>query len=135
MDIMLSRTISRIALCLLWLCTLTAVVSCGDDDDDTMLTVTDVRSQSFTDDEHLNYIKAGQMIRIEGSGLSTLLRLYVNGIEMTGLNRNFMTDSEIIMKLPSDLPVGDELEDKTYLNSMRFIGRNNEYTFSIRITK
>jgi len=135
MKIMLANTISRIALCLLLLCPAVLFTACGDDDDDTMLVVTDVRSQSFTDDEHLNYITVGQMIRIQGSGLSTLVRLYVNGVEIKDLNPNFISDTEIIMKLPSDLPVEDELEDKTYLNSMRFIGRNNEFTFSIRIAK
>lgn len=105
------------------------------DDDDPMLIVTDVRSQSFTDDSHLITIKPGEMIRIQGTGLSTLVKLYVNGVEVGNLNRNFMTDTEIIMQLPSDLPVDDELEDKTYNNSMRFIGKRNEFAFSIRITK
>lgn len=105
------------------------------DDDEPMLIVTDVRSHSFTDDSHLNTIKPGEMIRIQGTGLSTLVKLYVNGVEVGNLNRNFMTDTEIIMQLPSDLPVDDELEDKTYNNSMRFIGKRNEFAFSIRITK
>lgn len=111
-----------------------AFTACSDDDDP-MLIVTDVRSQSFTDDSHLNTIKPGEMIRIQGTGLSTLVKLYVNGIEVGNLNRNFMTDTEIIMQLPSDLPVDDELKDKTYNNSMRFIGKRNEFAFSIRITK
>lgn len=119
---------------LLFLCITSVLVSC-DKEDDTLLIVTDVRSQSFTDDEHLNTIKPGEMVRIQGTGLSTLKRVYANGIEVTALNPNFITDTQIIMQLPSSLPVDDELEDKTYMNSMRFVGANNEYIFSIRITK
>lgn len=104
-------------------------------DDDTALVVTDVRSQSFTDDSHLNVIHPGQMIRIEGSGLSTLRHLYANGVEVKNMNPCFMTDTEIILKLPSTIPVDDELRDKTWMNSMRFVGSCNEVVFAIRITK
>lgn len=128
----MTRTIFRLLLLIAPLFTL---ASCSDDDDDRMLIVTDVRSQSFTDDSHLNTIKPGEMIRIKGTGLSTLRHLYANGIEVKDMNTNFMTDTEIIMKLPSSLPVDDEQEDKTYMNSLRFIGTCNEFTFAIRITK
>lgn len=132
---MFTRQLYTILRHLILLCILTVfVAACGNDNAE-MLIVTDVRSQSFTDDSHLNTIKPGEMIRISGSGLSTLRQVYANGVEITGLNPNFITDTEVIMQLPSSLPVDNELQDRTYMNSMRFVGRNNDFTFAIRITK
>lgn len=68
--------------------------SCSDDES---VSVTRVCAQKVTDTETvLTKVRLGEKIRIEGSGFTTTKAIYCNGVEVAGVNSNYITDNAII---------------------------------------
>lgn len=84
--------------------------SCSDDES---VSVTRVCAQKVTDTETvLTKVRLGEKIRIEGSGFTTTKAIYCNGVEVAGVNSNYITDNAIIFTIPTTIPTGTKLQMK-----------------------
>jgi len=81
----------------------------------------------------LSKVRLGQMIRIQGSGFSTTKAIYCNGVEISGVNTNYITDDCIILKIPSDLPTGSDVEDENVRNTIRVVTEYDEFVYKFDI--
>lgn len=81
----------------------------------------------------LSKVRLGQMIRIQGSGFSTTKAIYCNGVEISGVNTNYITDDCIILKIPSDLPTGSDVKDENVRNTIRIVTEYDEFVYKFDI--
>lgn len=77
-------------------------------------------------------VRVGNIIRINGSGFSTAKAVYLNGVE-SSVNPNYVTENNIIMNVPSDLPYGKDVADEAVRNTIRIVTEYDDYTFSFRL--
>lgn len=87
--------------------------------------------ESSVPDRPVEYARLGQLIRVEGSGLYGMKKVYVNGYE-TYFNRAYVTNSSMLIQLNSKTPIIDaepEVRDK-----IRFVkdGTETSFDFTIR---
>lgn len=108
---------------------------CSDDEPKTPISITAITNYTLDDHEIVNEAKLGQTLRVVGQGLMSLQTIYVNGQLVTGINKCYLTDYQLLLKLPTNIKLEDEMDDLTYLNSIRFVGTYNECIYSIRIYK
>ncbi len=87
--------------------------------------------RSSVPDRPVDYARLGQMIRIEGSGLYGMKKVYVNGHD-TYFNRAYVTDNSMLIQIHNSTPVVDA--DPEERDILRFVkdGAETSYTFTIR---
>ncbi len=128
------------ALKYIWLTCLAIItvgfVSCSDDDDvDTKgIKVTQIYLEdagATVTDRPVDFVRLGQLIRIEGSGFEGLMKLYINGYD-TYFNTAYITDNSMLVQVSSKTPVSTA--DESVRNTIRFVKKGSEYThpFTIR---
>ena len=87
--------------------------------------------ESSVPDRPVTFARLGQLIRVEGSGLYGMKKVYINGYE-TYFNRAYVTDHSMLIQINSNTPVEEaEEEDR---NVIRFAKDNAtlDYPFIIR---
>lgn len=118
-----------------------ALSSCNEDDEyfdkeyqSKPITVTQIYledNESSIPDRPIEFVRLGQMIRVEGSGLFGMKAVYINGYE-TYFNRAYVTDNSMLITINSNTPVADaEPEERDII---RFVKDAAElsYPFTIR---
>lgn len=87
--------------------------------------------ESSVPDRPVEFARLGQLIRVQGSGLYGMKKVYVNGYD-TYFNRAYVTDNSMLIQLNSKTPVVDAEEDVR--NTLRFVKNGTEtvYDFVIR---
>lgn len=87
--------------------------------------------ESSVPDRPVEFVRLGQLIRVEGSGLFGMKKVYVNGYD-TYFNRAYVTDNSMLVQINSKTPVVDAAEDVR--NTIRFVKDDTEtvYEFLIR---
>ena len=79
--------------------------------------------ESSVPDRPVDFARLGQLIRIEGSGLFGMKKVYVNGYD-TYFNRAYVTDKSMLIQLNTKTPVVDA--DSTVRNTIRFVKDGTE---------
>lgn len=87
--------------------------------------------ESSVPDRPVEFARLGQLIRVEGSGLYGMKKVYVNGYD-TYFNRAYVTDNSMLIQLNSKTPVVEAAEDVR--NTIRFVkdGTETVHNFVIR---
>lgn len=81
----------------------------------------------------LQEVRLGEGIRIEGSGFATTKIIYCNGVEVKGINRNLITDTNIILTIPTTTPIGPEVKNTADLNTIRIVTEYDNFVYNIKI--
>lgn len=87
-------------------------------------------AESSVPDREVTFARLGQIIRVEGSGLFGIKKVYVNGYD-TYFNREYVSDNSMLFQLNSKTPVVDAEEDVR--NTIRFVKDGTETTFGFTI--
>lgn len=111
--------------------------SCDDDDDlsgSTPIVVNAIylqNAQSTVPDREVEFIRLGQVMRIEGSGFTGLRRVYINGYN-TYFNPVYVTDNSMLVQVGRNTPTSDA--DDNVRNTIRFVktGVEKVHQFEIR---
>lgn len=70
----------------------------------------------------------GTMVRIDGSGFSTLQAVYCNGIKAS-VNPNYVTENSILFTMPSEnVPTGKKA-DEAVRNTIRIVTKYDDYSY------
>lgn len=87
--------------------------------------------ESSVPDRPVEFARLGQLIRVEGSGLFGMKKVYINGYD-TFFNRAYVSDNSMIIQLHSDTPVVDA--DSTVRDIIRFVkdGTETSFKFTVR---
>ncbi|MFR1082482.1 MAG: glycan-binding surface protein [Bacteroides cellulosilyticus] len=87
--------------------------------------------ESSVPDRPVTFARLGQLIRVEGSGLYGMKKVYTNGYE-TYFNRAYVTDHSMLIQINSNTPVEDAEEADR--NKIRFVKDDAtlEHPFIIR---
>ncbi|MDE6122264.1 MAG: hypothetical protein K2F76_03390, partial [Duncaniella dubosii] len=88
--------------------------------------------KSSVPDREVEFARLGQMLRLEGSGLFGVKKVYINGYD-TYFNRAYVTDNSMIVSVNSKTPVSDC--DESVRNTIRLVkdgGNEFVYNFLIR---
>ncbi len=87
--------------------------------------------ESSVPDRPVTFARLGQLIRVEGSGLYGMKKVYINGYE-TYFNRAYVTDHSMLIQINSNTPVEDAEEADR--NKIRFVKDDAtlEHPFIIR---
>ena len=128
------KTLRYMMLMLMALLTLTA---CDDDDDAAGSTPMAINAVYLQDPDSnvpsrpVDFVRLGQLIRIEGSGFTGLKKIYINGYD-TYFNNALMTDNNVWVTVNANTPVADA--DEEARNTIRLVKDNTElvYAFTIR---
>ncbi len=86
--------------------------------------------ESSVPDREVEFARLGQLIRVEGSGLFGMKKVFINGYE-TYFNRAYVTDNSMLIQINTKTPVVDaepELRDK-----IRFVKNETETTYDFLI--
>lgn len=119
------------AHCLLGALLIAVLSACRDE---VPVTVTRICTQKVGDTEtELTQVRLGEMIRIEGNGFATTKAIYCNGVSVSGINSNFITDTQIIFTIPESVPIGSEVKNKEELNTIRIVTEYDNFVFSIPV--
>lgn len=86
--------------------------------------------ESSVPDRPVEFARLGQLIRVEGSGLYGMKKVYVNGYD-TYFNRAYVTDNSMLIQLNSNTPVVEAEEDVR--NTIRFVKDETETTYEFLI--
>lgn len=118
-----------------------AFTSCNDDDEyfdskyqDRAITVTQIYledAESSVPDRAVDFARLGQMIRIEGSGLYGMKKVYINGYD-TYFNRAYVTDNSMLITINSNTPVADAEEGDRNIIRLVKDAAELSYSFVIR---
>ena len=118
----------------MWFCTLLAIAFISSCSDDTPVSISRIYThQQGNTTTELTEIRLGENIRIEGSGFATTKAVYCNGKEVSGINRNLITDTNIIFTVPQSTPIGSEVENAEDLNTIRIVTESDNYVYRIAI--
>lgn len=74
----------------------------------------------------------GTLIRLNGSGFTSTTAVYCNGVKIT-VNPSLVTETNIIMTIPSTLPFGSDIKDTTVRNTIRIVTKYDDYTYKFAI--
>lgn len=117
--------------CILGLILVVWLSACQDED---RVTVSRICMQKVGDTQtELTKIRLGEMVRIEGSGFATTKGVYCNGVLVSGVNSNFITDTQIIFTVPKSTPIGSEVKNKEELNTIRIVTKYDDFVYSVPI--
>lgn len=88
---------------------------------------------STVPDREVTFARVGQLIRIEGSGLSGMRRVFINGFQ-TDFNPVYVSDNSMLIRVHEDTPVNEAEDDVR--NTIRLVKDNTETTvdFEIRLS-
>lgn len=87
--------------------------------------------KSSVPDREVEFARLGQMLRLEGSGLFGVRKVYINGYD-TYFNRAYVTDKTLIVSINSKTPVSDC--DESVRNTIRLVkDGGNEYVYQFLI--
>ncbi len=111
--------------------------SCESDEainDKKPITITQIYLQDYKSDvpdRAIEFVRLGQMIRLEGSGFLGLKKVYVNGFD-TYFNTALMTDKSMLLTISSKTPIVDA--DESIRNTIKLVKTNQEliYSFTVR---
>lgn len=111
--------------------------SCSDDDDagSAQMVINKVylenaAAKDSVTDREVSFARLGQMIRLEGSGFTGLLHIYINGYD-TYFNNALMTDNNVWVTLNGKTPV--DKADSTVRNTITLVKDNATYTYKFTI--
>lgn len=85
---------------------------------------------SEVQDREVEFVRLGQLIRIEGSGFRGLKRVFINGYQ-TGFNPVFLSDNSFILRVSGDTPTVDAPDDVR--NTIRLVNDRYETTVEFEI--
>ncbi len=85
---------------------------------------------SEVQDREVNFVRLGQLIRIEGSGFRGLKSVFINGYQ-TGFNPVFLSDNSFIIRVSGDTPTIEAEEDVR--NTIRLVNDSYEATIEFEI--
>jgi hypothetical protein len=74
----------------------------------------------------------GTLIRLNGSGFTSATAIYCNGVQIS-VNPNYVTETNIMMSIPSTLPYGSDIKDTSIRNTIRIVTRYDDYTYKFPI--
>lgn len=86
--------------------------------------------ESAVPDRPVEFARLGQLIRVEGSGLFGMKKVYINGYD-TYFNRAYITDNSMLIQINVKTPVVDA--DSTMRNKIRFVKDKAETTYDFLI--
>lgn len=103
--------------------------ACSDDDADgsSPITVTGVYledQESSVPDRLVEFVRLGQVIRIQGSGFAGMRKVYVNGYE-TYFNPVYVADNSMLLQVSSSTPITSAAEDVR--NTIHFVKTGTDY--------
>lgn len=87
--------------------------------------------KSSVPDREVEFVRLGQMIRLEGSGFMGLKKVLINGYE-TYFNRNYVTDNSMLLTVNGKTPIVEA--DPAERDIIRLVKENTElaYRFVVR---
>ena len=129
----------------IWLLCLTSFAigftACNDEDDyfdkdvqNTPITINKIyleNAESSVPDREVTYARLGQIIRVEGSGLYGVEKVYVNGFD-TYFNRTYVTDNNMIFQLDEDTPISEADPEERDIIRLVKDGAEGTFNFTIR---
>lgn len=80
-----------------------------------------------TTDSTITKVRVGANIRLDGSGFTSLQQIYINGIKV-GVSPTYVTETNVILTVPSDLPFGNDISDVNLRNTIRLVSRTDDVT-------
>src|SRR5690606_5800758 len=80
---------------------------------------------SVEPDRVVAFARLGQLLRIEGSGLTGLRKVFINGFS-TYFNPVYVSDTSMLVSVSSDTPTIEASDDVR--NTIRFVNDNFEIT-------
>mgnify|MGYP000029680846 FL=1 len=91
-------------------------------------TLAEVRSADGTEVITTTTTFGGEILRLVGTHLETVTKVYCNGVEMT----EFTAEAEtIVLTLPADLPVGSAVKDESVKNTIRVVSDFGEAVLNL----
>ncbi|WP_028375555.1 glycan-binding surface protein [Leeuwenhoekiella sp. MAR_2009_132] len=111
------------------------LAGCSNDDDATggEITVNAVFLQdvnSTVPDRQVEFVRLGQLLRIEGSGFTGLKRVFINGYQ-TGFNPVYVSDTSMLIRVSGDTPTVEAADEVR--NTIRFVKDNSEKIIEFEI--
>lgn len=76
--------------------------------------------------------RVGTLIRLNGSGFASATAIYCNGVKVN-VNPNFVTETNIIMTIPSTLVFGSSVKNEAERNTIRIVTKTDDYTYKFII--
>lgn len=111
-----------------------ALIACSEDDfEGAPITINTIYLQdvnSEVQDREVTFVRLGQLIRIEGSGLRGLKRVFINGFQ-TGFNPVYVSDNSMLIRVSPDTPTIDAPDDVR--NTITFVNDSYEATIDFEI--
>jgi hypothetical protein len=109
--------------------------SCDDENtnDSTPITVSKIYLEDYKSavpDRPVEFARLGQLIRIEGTGLLGLKKVYINGYD-TYFNVAYVTDKSMLINISAKTPVVNAASDVR--NKIRFVKSGTEYVYDFTI--
>ncbi|GGH60060.1 hypothetical protein HNQ91_000764 [Filimonas zeae] len=97
------------------------------------ISVTNVTLQSAaTTTQVITQARVGTLVRINGKGFSEAKSVYMNGVKVA-VNPGYVTETAIMVTIPSSLPFGKDITDTATRNTIRIITSNDDYAFKFLI--
>lgn len=82
--------------------------------------------------QRITKVVAGTLVRLNGSGFTSATAIYVNGV-LVSVNPNYVTETNIMMTIPSTIPYGSDVADTTLRNTIRIVTLYDDYTYKFPI--
>jgi hypothetical protein len=105
------------------------------EDNDNPITISGVYLERSSDtvqsDRLVEFARLGQLIRLEGSGFFGVKTVLINGVS-TYLNPTLMSDNSLIVRVPSDAPIEEALDEMRNKIILEKLNIRYEYGFEIR---
>jgi len=110
-------------------------VSCKDEDDNISapINVTGVyleNADSDVPDRLVEFLRLGQLIRIEGEGFTGLKKVYINGYNCY-FNPVLLSDKSFIVSVNKNVPTTEA--EESVRNTIRLVKNSGEYTYTITV--
>ena len=88
-------------------------------------------AQSTVPDREVDFVRLGQVIRLEGSGFVGVTKVFVNG-KSNSFNPVFVTDNSMLLQVSNDVPIMEAADDVRNTIQL-FKNENNIITHSFEI--
>ncbi len=82
--------------------------------------------------QRITKVVAGTLVRLNGVGFTSATAIYVNGVQIS-VNPNYVTETNIMMNIPSTIPYGSDVKDTTLRNTIRIVTLYDDYTYRFPI--
>ena len=104
-------------------------ISCKKDESGNNVQITGVWSYiRDTESAQITSVFFNNWIRIRGSGFTNLQSIYFNGQQVT-FSPLYITDSDIIINVPLEIPTGDDVENPDMRNTIQLFTQNGQTLF------